>query len=80
MIPLQFLEGQSTESLGLTGKESYTIEVPPDLTPGQVIPVEVGGAGGGRGFSVRVRIDTEVELTYFRNGGILNYMIRKVLD
>ena len=46
MIPLQFLEGQSAESLGLTGKESYTIEVPRDLTPGQVIPVEVGGAGG----------------------------------
>ena len=41
VVPLQFLEGQSTALLGLTGRESYSIEIPPDITPGQNLTVRV---------------------------------------
>jgi aconitate hydratase len=53
------------------------IDVPQDLKPKQTLTVALAD---GRSFDVVVRFDTEVELTYFRHGGILNYMIRKMLD
>lgn len=77
IAPLQFLPEQNAESLGLTGKELYNITIPADCKPGQEITVE---AGEGKSFQTIVRFDTEVDLTYYRNGGILNYMIRKMLD
>jgi aconitate hydratase len=76
IVPLQFAEGESTDSLGLTGKENFTIEVPEDLKPQQVVDVQVEG---GKNFRAIVRFDTELELTYYKNGGILNYMIRKMI-
>lgn len=77
IAPLQFLEGQNADTLGLTGKEAYTIVIPDQLEPGQQIEVAVDT---GLKFNVITRFDTEVDLTYYRNGGILNYMIRKMLD
>uniref|UniRef100_A0A1L8E113 Cytoplasmic aconitate hydratase n=1 Tax=Nyssomyia neivai TaxID=330878 RepID=A0A1L8E113_9DIPT len=77
IIPLQYLEGQNAESLGLTGREIFNIAIPDDCKPGQIITVE---SNCGKNFQVLVRFDTEVDLTYYRNGGILNYMIRKMLD
>ncbi|XP_045456295.1 cytoplasmic aconitate hydratase-like [Melitaea cinxia] len=76
IMPLQFLEGQNADSLGLMGTEVYSIDVPEDLVPHQVLTVKVDN---GKSFQVIVRFDTEVDLTYFKNGGILNYMIRKML-
>ncbi|XP_063631227.1 cytoplasmic aconitate hydratase-like [Cydia splendana] len=76
IMPLQFLPGDSADSLGLTGAERYSLKVPKDLSPGQHITVQVDN---GKSFQVIARFDTEVDLTYFRNGGILNYMIRKML-
>jgi len=76
IVPLQYLEGQSTESLGLSGKETYTIDLPQDIKTGQNIDVKLSD---GRSFEAKVRFDTDVELTYFRHGGILNYMIRTML-
>ncbi|XP_072173901.1 cytoplasmic aconitate hydratase-like [Diadema setosum] len=76
IVPLQFLPGQTAESLGLTGKEKYTISMPEDLSAGQRISVQVSD---GKSFEVTVRFDTDVELTFYRNGGILNYMIRQML-
>ncbi|XP_038057979.1 cytoplasmic aconitate hydratase-like isoform X2 [Patiria miniata] len=76
IIPLQFLPGQNADSLGLTGKEKYSIEVPEDLQPGQKATVKTSD---GRAFEAIIRFDTDVELTYFRHGGILNYMIRQKL-
>ncbi|XP_076045941.1 cytoplasmic aconitate hydratase-like isoform X2 [Oratosquilla oratoria] len=75
IIPLQYLKGQTAESLSLTGKERFSIELPSQLQPGMIISVKVND---GRAFDVHVRFDTEVELTYFQHGGILNYMIRKM--
>ncbi|XP_063392126.1 cytoplasmic aconitate hydratase-like [Cydia fagiglandana] len=76
IMPLQFLPGDSADGLGLTGAERYSLKVPKDLSPGQHITVQVDN---GKSFQVIARFDTEVDLTYFRNGGILNYMIRKML-
>ncbi|KAJ8311554.1 hypothetical protein KUTeg_010909 [Tegillarca granosa] len=76
IIPLQYLDGQTATSLGLTGKETYTIEVPENLQAGQIVNVKMNDE---RSFQVKARFDTDVELTYFRQGGILNYMIRQML-
>ncbi|EDV25629.1 uncharacterized protein TRIADDRAFT_63287 [Trichoplax adhaerens] len=76
IVPLQYIDGQSTESLGLTGKESYTITIPSDLKPGDLVDVTLDN---GRSFTVKARFDTDVELTYFKHGGILQYMIRKMI-
>lgn len=77
IAPLQFLPAQNAETLGLTGKESYTISIPENCEPGQQIEVIVST---GLKFNVIVRFDTEVDLTYYKHGGILNYMIRKMLN
>ena len=76
IIPLQYNPGESTDKLGLTGKEIFSIDLPAELTPGCAATVT---ADGSKTFQVQVRFDTEVELTYFRHGGILNYMIRSML-
>ncbi|XP_033124179.1 cytoplasmic aconitate hydratase-like isoform X1 [Anneissia japonica] len=77
IIPLQYLTGQTAESLGLTGKEKYTLSIPDNVQAGQKINVQVDD---NKTFEVIVRFDTDVELTYFKHGGILNYMIRQMLS
>lgn len=77
LVPLQFLPGQNAETLGLSGKESYNINLPKQLTPGQNIQITTDD---GKSFDVILRFDTEVDLVFYRHGGILNYMIRKMLD
>ncbi|XP_047365951.1 cytoplasmic aconitate hydratase-like isoform X1 [Vespa velutina] len=76
IIPLQYLPGQNAESLGLTGLEKFNIILPNDCQPGQNITVTTDQ---GKQFEVIVRFDTEVDLTYYQHGGILNYMIRTML-
>ncbi|XP_059149741.1 cytoplasmic aconitate hydratase-like isoform X2 [Physella acuta] len=76
IIPLQYLEGQSADTLGLSGQEKFSIQLPDDLLPGMIVTVQLND---GRTFETKMRFDTEVELTYFRHGGILNYMVRKML-
>uniref|UniRef100_A0A1A8GMI3 Cytoplasmic aconitate hydratase n=2 Tax=Nothobranchius korthausae TaxID=1143690 RepID=A0A1A8GMI3_9TELE len=75
VIPLEYLPGDTADSLGLTGRERYTLVIPEPLTPRILIDVKLDT---GRTFKVRMRFDTDVELTYFHHGGILNYMIRKM--
>ncbi|KAM6183143.1 cytoplasmic aconitate hydratase [Erethizon dorsatum] len=75
VIPLQYLPGENADSLGLTGQERYTIIIPENLTPGMKVQVKLDT---GKTFQAVMRFDTDVELTYFHNGGILNYMIRKM--
>ncbi|KAM4565170.1 cytoplasmic aconitate hydratase [Fundulus diaphanus] len=75
VIPLEYLPGDTADSLGLTGRERYTIIVPEQLTPRMIVDVKLDT---GKTFKVRMRFDTDVELTYFHHGGILNYMIRKM--
>ncbi|KCV70163.1 cytoplasmic aconitate hydratase [Fonticula alba] len=80
IIPLQFKEGDSADALGLTGKETFDIALPDDIRPGMDITVAAVADDGQRTeFQAVLRFDTEVEIVYFRNGGILQYMLRKLL-
>ncbi|KAL3508482.1 hypothetical protein ACH5RR_027883 [Cinchona calisaya] len=78
IIPLCFRPGEDADSLGLTGYERYTIDLPKkfsDVRPGQDITVTTDD---GKSFTCIVRFDTQVELTYFDHGGILPYVIRNL--
>jgi aconitate hydratase len=81
VLPLEFLDGQTWQSLGLTGEEEYTIGGLDDqLKPGAKVQVTAtAGDGSVKQFQARVRIDTPVELDYYRNGGILQTVLRKLL-
>ncbi|XP_075499796.1 putative aconitate hydratase, cytoplasmic [Primulina tabacum] len=78
IIPLCFKPGEDADTLGLTGHERYTIDLPTktsDIRPGQDITVTTDN---GKSFTCTLRFDTEVELTYFDHGGILQYVIRQL--
>jgi aconitate hydratase len=81
VLPLQFEEGEGVESLGLDGKETYTIEGLSDgLAPNSQLVVRASKRDGSQVvFKVRVRLDTEVEAAYYRNGGILHTVLRDML-
>jgi aconitate hydratase len=80
VLPLQFLSGQNRESLGLTGQEIYRVEnVAAAIacsTPARVHATREDGTEVT--FEATVRIDTPQELEYYRNGGILPYVLRQV--
>jgi aconitate hydratase len=76
---LQFQEGQNAEGLGLTGAEKFTITGIADLEPRQDVEVKVRRDSGEEfSFTARCRIDTYNELEYFRSGGILHYVLRRL--
>jgi aconitate hydratase len=81
VLPLQFKPGQNAESLGLTGKERLTITgISGKLTPRQDVTVEVERPDGTKTSCVATaRLDTPVEINYYRNGGILQTVLRKML-
>jgi aconitate hydratase len=76
VLPLQFLDGDSVESLGLSGHEVFDITGLGSLE--EVVPKEVTVSADDVTFSARVRIDTPMEAAYFRNGGILHYVLRQL--
>jgi aconitate hydratase len=80
VLPLEFLTGQTWQSLGLTGRESYDIPGLDDhLQPQSTIHVKATRDDGSvTNFQVVVRIDTPVEMDYYRNGGILQTVLRKL--
>ena len=80
ILPLQFKSGESYKSLGLTGEEVFTIHVDDDLKAGQTVPVEAKGPKGTISFETVCRIDSPVEVDYYRNGGILQTVLRKFLS
>ncbi len=80
LLPLQFLAGESADSLGLTGEESYDIAGLTNLSPGQILQVKASSEEGtSKTFEVICRIDTPNELEYFRHGGILPYVLRQTI-
>ena len=81
VLPLQFKDSQNVESLGLTGREVLDIEGLDDgLKPRQEVVVKAKGDSGlGIVFKAIVRIDTPVEVEYYRNGGILHTVLRKLV-
>jgi aconitate hydratase len=77
VLPLQFLDGQSWSSLGLTGAETVSISGIAELGPRQKVKLRITRPGGRSDeVEVQCRIDTENEVEYFRNGGILHYVLR----
>jgi aconitate hydratase len=80
VLPLQFMPGQSADSLGLTGFESYAISgVAKAAASGSNVTVTATGADGiEKYFEAVVRIDTPQEIEYFRSGGILPYVVRQL--
>jgi aconitate hydratase len=79
LLPLQFMPGESAASLGLTGEESISIEgVAAPLQAGER-PAVASVTADGRSFQARVRIDTPMEVEYYRHGGILQYVLRQLL-
>ena len=81
ILPLQFAEGEDRNSLGLTGEEIYDIVgLDDDLQPGQVLEVVAKSDDGEQRFKVVCRIDTPVEINYYRNGGILHTVLRRMAE
>jgi len=81
VLPLQFAAGQNVESLGLTGRERFTIHLDDTLRPLQDIRISVrDDAGKQRDFSAICRIDTPIEVEYYRNGGILHTVLRDFIS
>jgi aconitate hydratase len=76
VLPLQFKDGESVESLGLTGRETFTIA---GLAGAERIPRELTVTADDREFQVIVRIDTPNEQRYFQHGGILQFVLRQLL-
>jgi aconitate hydratase len=79
VLPLNFMPGENAETLGLDGSETFTVTGIADIKPRQDVEVQVTAADGSkRSFTARCRIDTYNELEYFRSGGILHYVLRKL--
>jgi aconitate hydratase len=78
VLPLEFTSGDSVESLGLTGHESFDITGIEELNSGAV-PGEVTVTADGKEFRAKVRIDTPGEAAYYRHGGIMQYVLRSLL-
>jgi aconitate hydratase len=77
VLPLQYPEGENAESLGLTGEEEFTITGVTELNDG-TIPRTVKVKAGDAEFDAKVRIDTPGEAKYYRNGGIMQYVLRNL--
>ena len=76
VLPLEFEAGDSRESMGLTGEETFAISgIAEGVAPGKVLSVETDT---GKSFTVKARIDTPQEVEYYLNGGILQYVLRQL--
>jgi len=82
ILPLEFPEGESAETLGLSGKEEFTITgISEDLTPFKKIKVIALKEGGEKvEFYAKARLDSAIDVEYFKHGGILQYVLRGYLD
>ncbi len=85
IAPLEFREGDGARELGLTGHEEFSIlglaaGLEPDFEPGFEVTVRAAGANGDTTFGARVRLDTPQEAEYYRHSGILQYVLRQLLD
>jgi aconitate hydratase len=79
VLPLQFKDGDTRATLGLLADDTFSIRGLADLTPGQDVTVEVTRADGSTfSFTALCRIDTANEMEYYRHGGILHYVLRKL--
>ena len=82
VLPLEFTNGDSAETLGLDGTEIFSLPgLGDDLEPGQSLDLVIQQLDGATvTVQAKVRIDTQIEVEYFRNGGILPYVLRQILQ
>ena len=79
VMPLTYQTGQTAQTLGLTGEETFDIDLPADIKPRQLITVHAKRTGAAEiRFETVCRIDTPVEVDYYRNGGILHTVLRRM--
>ncbi|MCA8945044.1 MAG: aconitate hydratase, partial [Planctomycetes bacterium] len=74
VLPLTFKDGETAASLGLTGQETFDIEVPNDVKPKQLLKVKAGD----KEFEVICRLHNAMEIEYYRNSGILHSVLRRM--
>jgi aconitate hydratase len=81
ILPLEFISGQTAPSLGLSGKETFTFTgISESLTPAKIIQVTATKESGEKiEFSAKARLDSAIEIAYYQNGGILQYVLREHL-
>ena len=76
VLPLTFQPGENAEHLGLTGHELFDIDIPENLQPGALLEVKAQGDDGSlTTFQAICRIETPIEIDYYRNGGILHSVL-----
>jgi aconitate hydratase len=81
VLPLQFIEGTTAQSLGLDGSEEFSITGLSDsIKPGQELTLEIEKGGQKQSTPVKLRIDTPIEIDYYRHGGILPFVLRQLLS
>lgn len=81
ILPLEFPQGVTRKTLGLTGEETIDITDLQNIKPGATVPVSMVRSDGRKEVVLcRCRIDTATELTYYQNDGILHYVIRNMLS
>src|SRR5512134_3757420 len=81
ILPLQFADGAARESLGLTGQETFSVDgISAGISPGKRVTVRAALDGRAIGFPAVVRIDTPEEVNYYLHGGILPYVLRRLLE
>jgi aconitate hydratase len=79
VLPMTFKDGESHDSLGLDGTESFSIPVTDDVQPLQMLDVTATRTDGSTmTFTAQIRLDTPVEVEYYRNGGILHTVLRQL--
>ena len=80
VLPLQFAEGESWQGLGLTGQEHFDVQLPEELEPGQTVMVRATAVDGSvTEFATVSRLDSPVDVRYYRNGGILHTVLRDMV-
>ena len=79
VLPLQFKDGESADSLGLNGREEISVDINEDVQPHDIIKVHAKKNGEVVDFDVIVRFDSQVEIDYYRHGGILQMVLRNKL-
>lgn len=80
VLPLQFVDGEDADSLGFDGSETFDIQVGEDVMPGHILDAVATNQDGKKTeFKVKARFDSEVEVDYYRNGGILQLVLRNKL-
>ncbi len=76
ILPLRFLDGDSFETLGITGEETFSLKGLEKLTPNQGVTLEVSN---GKTLHIKSAIDTPIEIEYYLHGGIMPYVLRDLM-